>query len=360
LDNERLDEPKKVLFIDGDEEYRRTAESALNHGLYDCRLCGDGEAGLASIAVSMPDVVIVDGQLEDMTGEEFYMRFLMDPRFKTNRDVPFIVLTPNGDRNRTHFYNLGFSACLSKPFNACELIEFVEDVMVSHQMKMEEVNCWETIREAKDFLERVVESSAEAIVTTNTVAIVTYCNRAAEDMFGVPFEDIVGKRVGSFMANGNADLLKISALLKKRTKVQNYKIVLLKRNGQRVPVNVSLSIMKNSAGKPMGTLSICKEIGAGQFSEYDMNESDRVTAVVETAVAVNHAINNPLVPILGNAQFLLQDERLPQEDVRRRLRVIVKNALRIRDITQKLAKIQHPVTKEYLKGTRMLDIEAST
>jgi PAS domain S-box-containing protein len=260
-----LDDPKKILFIDGDEKYRRTAESALNHGLYDCRHCGNGEDGLESIAVSMPDVVIVDVQLEDMTGEEFYMRFLMNPRFKANRDVPFIVLTRKGDRNRSHFYNLGFSACLSKPFNANELIEFVEDVLVSHQLKMEEVNCWETIREAKDFLERVVESSAEAIVTTNTVAVVTYCNRAAEEMFGVPFEDIVGKRVGNFMANGSADLLKISALLKRRNKVQNYKIVLLKRTGQRIPVNVSLSIMKNSAGKPMGTLSICKEIGAGQF-----------------------------------------------------------------------------------------------
>jgi PAS domain S-box-containing protein len=355
-----LEDPKKILFIDGDDKYRKTASSALNHGLYDCRLCRNGEAGFASIAVSMPDVVIVDIQLEDMSGEEFYMRFLTEPRFRAYRDMPFIVLTRNGIRNRSHFYNLGFSACLSKPFNAGELIEFVEDVMVSHQLKMEEVNCWETIREAKDFLERVVESSAEAIVTTNTRGIVTYCNRAAEELFGSPFEEIVGKRVGTFMANGSADLLKISAFLKRRTKVQNYKIVVLKKNGQRTPVNVSLSVMKDSAGKPMGTLSICKEIGAGQFAEYDKNESDRVTAVVETAVAVNHAINNPLVPILGNAQFLLQDERLPQEDVRRRLRVIVKNALRIRDITQKLANIQHPVTKEYLKGTRMLDIEAST
>jgi PAS domain S-box-containing protein len=359
-----LEEPKKVLFIDGDEKYRRTAESALNHGLYDCRLCRNGEAGLVSISESMPDVVIVDVQLEDMSGEEFYLRFLTNPRFRTNRDMPFIVLTRNDARNvirnRSHFYNLGFSACLSKPFNAGELIEFVEDVMVSHQLKMEEVNCWETIREAKDFLERVVESSAEAIVTTNTRGIVTYCNRAAEELFGSPFEEIVGKRVAAFMANGNADLLKIGATLKRRNKVQNYKIVALKKGGARIPVNVSLSVMKDSAGHPMGTLSICKEIGSGPSSEYDTNESDRVTAVVETAVAVNHAINNPLVPILGNAQFLLQDERLPQEDIRRRLRIIVKNALRIRDITQKLANISHPVTKEYLKGTRMLDIEAST
>ena len=205
-----------------------------------------------------------------------------------------------------------------------------------------------------------MESSADAIVTTNTRGLITYVNRAAEDLFGSHFEELIGKRVNGYMANGASELLKISALIRKRNKVQNYRSMLLRKNGEQVAVNLSISIMRDSNGKAMGTLCICKEIDNDNFSEYDKNESDRVTAVVETAVAVNHAINNPLVPILGNAQFLLQDERMTEEDIRRRLRVIVKNALRIRDITQKLANIQHPVTKEYLKGTRMLDIEAST
>ena len=110
----------------------------------------------------------------------------------------------------------------------------------------------------------------------------------------------------------------------------------------------------------MGALIVSKAISGIQFTEYDTNESDRLAAIVETAVAVNHEINNPLVPILGNAQFLLQDESIGSEDVKRRLRIIMSNARRIRNITQKLARITHPVTKEYLRGTRMLDIDAST
>jgi PAS domain S-box-containing protein len=351
---------KKILYIDGDSEYRAKVEKALNQGQYECRLFGTAESGLTAIADETPDVVVVDYYLNGMSGEELYTRFLTDQRFKKKRDIPFIILTQNGNINRSHLYSLGFSACLSKPFGSNQLIEFIQDVLVSHQLKMEEINCWETIREAKDFLERVVESSAEAIITTNTRAIITYCNRAAEDLIGYHFEELVGRRVSGFMGEGGSDLLQISALLKKRNKVQNYKTKILKKNKQLIPVNVSISIMRNSSGKAMGTLCICKEVDDDNFSEYDKNESDRVKAVVETAVAVNHAVNNPLVPILGNAQFLLQDERLTEEDIRRRLRVIVKNALRIRDITQKLANIQHPVTKEYLKGTRMLDIDAST
>jgi PAS domain S-box-containing protein len=355
-----LNKKKLVVFIDGDSDYRRKAETTLKNGPFECKLCSEGVEGLSCIAASNPDVVVVDYFLPDISGEELYTRFLMDKRFKGKREIPFIVLTKNGGTNRSHLYSLGFSACLSKPFGSNELIEFIEDVIVTHQLKMEEIYCWETLREAKDFLERVVESSVEAIVTTNMKGIITFCNRAAEDMFGYPFEELVGKRVSRFMEKGNSDLLKISALLRKRNQVQNYRACVLRKNDSNLPVNVSVSMMKSSNGKPMGTLSVCKEIAAEDFSEYDKNESDRVTAIVETAVAVNHAINNPLVPILGNAQFLLQDERLIDEDIRRRLRIIVKNALRIRDITQKLANIQHPVTKEYLKGTKMLDIEAST
>jgi PAS domain S-box-containing protein len=335
-------------------------ESDLDHGVYSCRLCVSGSEGLEAIAGDPPDVVVVDYTLNDMTGEELYIRFLGDPRCQAFRDIPFIVLTKNGKVSRSHLYSLGFSACLSKPFSRAAFLEFVEDVIVSHQIKMEEIYCWETIREAKDFLERVVESSADGMVTTNTRGFITYCNRAAEETLGHHFEELIGKRVSDILTNGNSELLKINALLRKRNKVQNYKVAISHRNGRTVLVNLSISVMKDGNGKPMGTLSICKQIDDEDFSEFDKNESDRVTAVVETAVAVNHAINNPLVPILGNAQFLLQDSRMIDEDLRRRLRIIVKNALRIRDITQKLANIQHPVTKEYLKGTRMLDIDAST
>jgi len=227
-------------------------------------------------------------------------------------------------------------------------------------LKIEEIHFWETIREARDFLERVVESSVDSIITTDTKGIITYCNRASEEMLGYCFEEMIGKRVTHFLQKESSEMLRIASVLRKKNKVQNYKTVVIGKGEKRIFVNLSISTMKDGEGGVVGALAIIKETSGEKSKEYDSNESDRLAAVVETAVAVNHAINNPLVPILGNAQFLLQDENLVDENVRKRLRVIVKNALRIRDITQKLAKITNPVTKEYLKGTRMLDIDAST
>ena len=349
----------KIIYIDSDRRYRKRIKRIFSNRGYQCILCRDGSEGLQRIAREEPDAVIVDYFLSDFSGEEVYTRFLTDSSFRSLKSIPFIVLTNNGKVDKSKLYNLGFSACLSKPFRPGELIEFVDDVLVSHQLKMEEVHFWETIREAKDFLERVVESSIDSIVTTDNKGKITYCNGACEEMLGYSFEELVGQRVTRFFMGGTSELLQVMELLREKNKLQNYKTVLRGKEGKRIHINLSISTMRNEKGKIMGALGIAKEIGEEEYDEYDTNESDRLATIVETAVAVNHAINNPLVPILGNAQFILQNEKHIDEDMRRRLGIIVDNALRIRDFTQKLARITHPVTKEYLRGTRMLDIEAS-
>lgn len=351
---------RKILFIDGQSASQTTAAKAFKKFGYDYVICSNGKEGLNEIAHSHPDMVIVDAKLPDIPGEEVYLRFLSNTEFQSIRNIPFIILTQNGHADRSRLYSLGFSACVNKPFQGKDLIEFIEDALVSHQVKMEEIYCWETIREAKDFLERVVESSLDSILTTDSRGIISYCNRASEELFGYHFEELVGKRVSQFLLNGPSELLKISAYLRKRNKLLNYRTTVIRKNGQPVFLNLSISTMRNGNGQVMGALAISKEVTDMDFQDFETFDSERLATVVETAVAVNHAVNNPLVPILGNAQFLLQDDRITDEDIRRRLRVIVKNALRIRDITQKLASISHPVSKEYLKGTRMLDIEAST
>ena len=350
-----------VLYVDSDPAYRRRVQIALEQAGYQYRLCENGEAALECIEQESPDLVITDYDLPDFNGEELYTRYLITPAINGARNLPFIAMTSNGHVDRSRLYSLGFSACLGKPFKQRDLLEFVQDVLVSHQLKMEEVHFWETIRESRDFLERVIESSVDAIVTTDTKGLVTFCNRACEDLLGYGFEEVVGVRVSQFLKDGVSEMLKISTIMQRRAKMKNYKTVILTKDGIEVPVNISISVMKNGNDQVMGVLGICKaqEVNEPHLSD-PFKRPERLAAVVETAVAVNHAINNPLVPILGNAQFLLQNDDISPEDLRRRLRIIVNNALRIRDITQKLAKITHPVQKEYLKGTMMLDIDASS
>ncbi|UCC78751.1 MAG: hypothetical protein JSW64_10770 [Candidatus Zixiibacteriota bacterium] len=90
-----------------------------------------------------------------------------------------------------------------------------------------------------------------------------------------------------------------------------------------------------------------------------MVNSERAAAVTETAVTVNHVINNPLTAILGNTQLLLMNKDKLSKETVTKLETIEKSAIQIREVTDKLMTIIEPVRKHYASGLEMIDIEKS-
>lgn len=88
----------------------------------------------------------------------------------------------------------------------------------------------------------------------------------------------------------------------------------------------------------------------------DAVEKARQAAILETAIAVNHEVNNPLTAVLGNTQLMLLQADALDEKMRKRLRDIEKSALRIKEVTQKLLKEGPKRSTDYPGGLRMLDL----
>ncbi|UCG62811.1 MAG: hypothetical protein JSV52_05875 [Candidatus Zixiibacteriota bacterium] len=88
----------------------------------------------------------------------------------------------------------------------------------------------------------------------------------------------------------------------------------------------------------------------------DMLDKERLAAIVETAVTVNHEVNNPLTAILGNVQLLLLKHQDLDEELREKLKVIETSAMKIKDVTQRLMRLTTPRSVEYSDGTKMVDI----
>ncbi len=88
----------------------------------------------------------------------------------------------------------------------------------------------------------------------------------------------------------------------------------------------------------------------------DVLDKERLNAIVETAVTVNHEINNPLTAILGNVQLLLMQRDDLDEPLRNKLAVIEQSATKIRDVTQKLLRLTSARSVRYDEGTNMIDL----
>jgi hypothetical protein len=85
----------------------------------------------------------------------------------------------------------------------------------------------------------------------------------------------------------------------------------------------------------------------------------KTEAIVETAVALNHEINNPLTAVLGNVQLLLIDRDKLDARTLRMLESIEAGALRIKDVTGKLMNVVEPQVTDYVSGVKMVDVNRS-
>ncbi len=112
-------------------------------------------------------------------------------------------------------------------------------------------------------------------------------------------------------------------------------------------------------GTPLGYSEIAETLKNLIRDHKTIVKGEKLASVLETAVAVNHEVNNPLTAILGNTQLILLNKENLSEDIILKLETIEKSALRIRQVTQKLLRVVEPHTMAYTEGMKMLDIENS-
>ncbi len=98
--------------------------------------------------------------------------------------------------------------------------------------------------------------------------------------------------------------------------------------------------------------------GEGKAAVPDSREIDkaRLSAIIETAVTVNHEVNNPLTAILGNVQLLLMKRPDLDDDLKQKLRTMEQSAMKIRDVTQRLLKLTSARSVAYNGDTNMIDL----
>ncbi len=85
----------------------------------------------------------------------------------------------------------------------------------------------------------------------------------------------------------------------------------------------------------------------------------RSEAVVETAVTINHEVNNPLTAVLGNIQLLLLNADEYSPETRAKLKAVEESALKIKEVTQNLMRVIEPSVVEYTTGLKMVDLTKS-
>jgi diguanylate cyclase (GGDEF)-like protein/PAS domain S-box-containing protein len=115
-------------------------------------------------------------------------------------------------------------------------------------------------KQIKTFLENIVDRSVDPIMATDLHGRFTFVSQGAEEMFGRPKEELLGKKISVFYAGGEREAKKIMKTLARKEKLRNYETEFIGRNEKMISVILSASLLKDSQGNPVGTLGVSREI----------------------------------------------------------------------------------------------------
>lgn len=225
------------------------------------------------------------------------------------------------------------------------------------------------LRKTKDFLERVIDSSVDAIVSADRRGNVIVFNRAAERCYGYRAEEVIGKlNVTSLYPEGMArEIMRRirEAGAGPHQGIEDFRCELLAKDGERIPVSISASLI-HDRGEPVGTVGIFTDLREQlrmqerlTAAQEELKARERQAIVAELAGAAAHELNQPLTSVAGYAELL---KRKLDRDTSAfsAVEIIASETERMAEIVRKIGKITKYETKSYVGRAKILDLEKAS
>ncbi len=117
---------KTILYVEDNELNRKIVRHLLARTTYRLVEATDGEAGVAAVLESRPDLVIMDIQLPKLSGLDATRRLRAAP---TTAHIPIVVITSfalAGDDDKAR--EAGATAYLAKPYSPRELLQIIRQL----------------------------------------------------------------------------------------------------------------------------------------------------------------------------------------------------------------------------------------
>lgn len=188
------------------------------------------------------------------------------------------------------------------------VIAFEKTLMLDVSLAMDAYIASDRYRHLQQ-LESIVNDSADVIFLLDGEKRFRTWNRAAEHIFGWKAEEMLGKPVTEIIP---PEVLKTGELERIDHEIAQhghyqFETVRLARDGRRVPVELTLSLMRDQQGHAMGCSVILRDITERKRLEESKLQSERLAVIGTMSAKLAHEIRNPLSSVLLNLD-LVRDE----------------------------------------------------
>jgi PAS domain S-box-containing protein len=125
-------------------------------------------------------------------------------------------------------------------------------------------------------LASIVDSSDDAIVSKTLEGVITSWNRGAERLFGYTAKEAIGQPISMIIPLERLDEeTRILARLRQGEPIEHFDTVRVRKDGTKVEISLSISPVRDAAGKIIGASKIARDITGRKRIERQLSESEQ-------------------------------------------------------------------------------------
>lgn len=204
----------------------------------------------------------------------------------------------------------------------------------------EKKNLETQLRVAKDYLESLVNNTADAIVSIDLDGNVVSWNKGAERMFGWKAKEVIGSKPPHIPSELVHELAWMKDLTLRGRQISDYETVRLHKDGRRIHVSTTVSPIRDPEGNIIGASGILRDItkrkqAEQQLMEYarQLEHSNKLKDLFSDIM--RHDMLSPINVIRNISEATGQESK---EELLRRLKLARKSAHRLEEMIDKASK----------------------
>ena len=212
------------------------------------------------------------------------------------------------------------------------------------------------LREAYDFMNKIVQSSPDSITATDMKGNILIWNQAAEETLGYEAGEVIGKmNIRKIYPEGVAR--KVMQRLRSDKyggvgRLSSYPMVYVRHDGEVVEGNLSAAIIYDANGKEIASVGSFVDLRdrlemerALRVTQEQLLQSEKLAAMGRLTSQIAHELNNPLYGIMNTLE-LLKTEISPENRRRKILEMALSETVRLSDLLRKMLSFSKPDQEE--------------
>jgi len=225
-------------------------------------------------------------------------------------DIPLIIISGTiGEDIAVHALKAGAYDFMTKA-RLARLLPAIERELRECQLRRRQREDELERRAVEDRFRAIMETATEGVVAADDAGCVAYANPAAEHMFGVSDEELIGKPLRELMPERfdeahTLELVRYQTSGAPHMVGRTVEVMGRRRDGSEFPIDLSLGSW-TSNGK-VHFAGIMRDVTERKKVEAQLLVADRMVAVGTLSAGVAHEINNPLAAIIGNLDLAMRD-----------------------------------------------------